>query len=105
MDNAAATLTLGIDYAKHLSDTGAGTGAGPYQQCANQSLQGTLNGSIPVSDLDSFEKQALYQHTTAYDDLLNVQSLFPGSRNQAAFKPVVHALLRPIDQQKHADIF
>lgn len=87
------TLDAGIDYAKYLSKTGADTGAGPYEQCANQSLQGTFNNNIPVSDLDSFAEQAVYQHTTAYDDLLNVNILAPGSRNQAAFKRTVHALL------------
>jgi hypothetical protein len=87
------TLTGAIDYAKHRSDTGARTAGGPYQPCANQLLQGTFNSSIPVSDLDSFAKQAIYQHTTAYDVLLNVQSLAPGKRNQAAFMPAVAAFL------------
>lgn len=86
-------LDFAIDLAESQSNTGASTGAGPYAQCANQSLLGTFNNNIPVSDMLSFEDQALYQHTTAYDVLLNVQSLAPGSQNQAAFKPVVHALL------------
>lgn len=88
-------LRAAIDGAKLLSDRGAKTGAGPYEMLPNQSLDGTPDSSIPVKNMDSFEQQALYQHTTAYDTLLGVQSLSPATQNQAAFAPVVHALLTP----------
>jgi len=46
-----------------------------------------------VSDDLAFLAQAAYQHTTAYDVLLNVHSLLPMQRNQAAYVPTVRALL------------
>jgi hypothetical protein len=87
-------LTLGVDSAKDQSNDGAAdTNAGPYTPIPNQELQGTFNSGIPVSDLTSFEAQALYQHTTAYDVLLNVTALSPGAQMQAAYAPLVHALV------------
>jgi hypothetical protein len=46
-----------------------------------------------VANFTDFEAQTLYQHTTAYDVLLNVQSLSPGAENQAAYLPIVRAML------------
>ena len=89
------TLRFAIWYAKTLSNKGAGTGAGPYEQYANQSIPGTVDKNISVKDLKSFEDQALYQHTTAYDILLGVQSLMPTTKYQAAYRPAVHAILSP----------
>ena len=88
-------LKLAIGGAKLLSDLGAATGAGAYVMLPNQVVSGTFNSRIPVTDMSSFEQQALYQHTTAYDSLLGVQSLSPGAKTQAAFAPMIHALLNP----------
>jgi hypothetical protein len=88
-------LRAAISGAKLLSNEGAKTGAGPYTMLGNQPLTGTPDASIPVTDMTSFEQQALYQHTTAYDTLLGVESLSPATQNQAAFAQVVHALLTP----------
>lgn len=87
--------SLGANLSEDLSNKGAGTGAGPYEQYANQAIPGTFDGGIPVTDWTSFEDQTLYQHTTAYDILLNVQSLMPTTKYQAAYKPAVLAILSP----------
>lgn len=86
-------LSLGVDWAKGQSNDGGATAAGPYVPIANQSIAGTFNTGIPVSDTKSFEAQALFQHTTAYDQLLNVTSISPAAKNQAAYSPLVHALV------------
>lgn len=76
-------------------DEGAAT-AGPYTMIANQEVAGTINDQFPVSDMYRFLRQAEYQHTTAYDALLGVQSLFPnGSANADAYAAVLPALLTP----------
>jgi len=84
-------LSNAVAYAKHLSNQGAKVG-GPYTMLPNQELTGTFNTNIPVSDVSSFEQQALYQHITAYYDLLNVQAFAPAA-NASAFAPAVKALL------------
>ncbi|HEY0513473.1 MAG TPA: hypothetical protein VGH73_16305 [Thermoanaerobaculia bacterium] len=83
----------GVQYAKGLSNKGGSTEAGPYEQIESQPLPGTFQGSKRVADFSDFAAQTLYQHTTAYDVLLNVTSLSPGARNQAAYVPVVRAML------------
>jgi hypothetical protein len=83
----------GVAYAKSLSNTGGSTAAGPYEQIQSQPLPGTFHGSKHVANFTDFEAQTLYQHTTAYDVLLNVQSLSPGAENQAAYLPIVRAML------------
>lgn len=82
-----------VGYAKSLSNKGGSTAAGPYEQIASQQLPGTFNGTKRVANFSDFEAQTLYQHTTAYDVLLNVQSLSPGAENQAAYVPIVRAML------------
>jgi len=69
--------------------------AGPYEPVANQPLEGAFHGTTPVSDPSSFIAQAAYQHTTAYDVLLDVTKLLPMTRNQPAYFPIVRALLTP----------
>lgn len=99
-------LTEYVDGAKTLSNEGAATMKwSPYKQCANQSLQGTYNSSFPVSDTTSFEAQAGYQHTIAYDILLNVQSLAAIIRAWSNYTAPVPAILRRLDQQMHAGVF
>jgi hypothetical protein len=79
-------LTEYVDGAKTLSNAGAATMKwSPYEQWANQSLEGTYNSSYRVSDTKSFEAQAGYQHTIAYDVLLNVQDLASIIRNWSNF--------------------
>jgi hypothetical protein len=85
-------LTVAVSYAKSLSQTGGKTAAGPYMQFESQPLPGTYQGA-PVANFAQFEAQALYQHTTAYDVLLGVTELSPATRNQAAFMPIVRAML------------
>jgi hypothetical protein len=86
-------LTVAVGYAKNLSQTGGKTPAGPYMQFESQPLPGTYQGTTPVATFDQFKQQALYQHTTAYDVLLDVTELSPAARNQAAFIPIVRAML------------
>lgn len=95
-------LEAGVAFAVYRSIRGAeyqppqgGEPAGPYEELANQPLQGTFHGSKKVSDFKSFLEQAGYQHTTAYDVLLGVTSLLPMTRNQAAYVPTVRGLLTP----------
>jgi hypothetical protein len=79
-------LTGYVDGAKTRSNEGAATMKwSPYEQWANQSLEGTYNSSYRVSDTKSFEAQAGYQHTIAYDVLLNVQDLASIIRNWSNF--------------------
>jgi len=94
------SLEAAVAFAVYRSIKGAeyrpvtgGDHAGPYEPVANQPLQGAFHGTTPVSDDLAFLAQAAYQHTEAYDVLLNVTSLFPLKRNQAAYSPTVHALL------------
>ncbi len=82
-----------VGYAKSLSNKGGSTAAGPYEQIASQQLPGTFHGTKHVANFSDFEAQTLYQHTTAYDDLLNVKSLSPGAETQAAYVPIVRAML------------
>lgn len=86
-------LTLAVGYAKRLSGMGGKTAAGPYMQFESQPLPGTYQGDNPVANFNQFEAQALYQHTKAYDVLLDVTELSPAARNQAAFLPIVRAML------------
>jgi hypothetical protein len=86
-------LTVAVGYAKRLSRMGGETAAGPYVQLESQPLPGTYQGDKPVANFDQFQAQALYQHTTAYDVLLDVTELSPAARNQAAFLPIVRAML------------
>lgn len=93
-------LEAGVAFAELRSIKGAeyrppegGGHAGPYEELANQPLQGTFHGSTKVSDFLTFLEQAGYQHTTAYDVLLGVTSLLPMTRNQAAYVPTVRGLL------------
>jgi hypothetical protein len=86
-------LTLAVGYAKRLSGMGGATAAGPYMQFESQPLPGTYQGDNPVANFAQFEAQALYQHTKAYDVLLDVTELSPAARNQAAFLPIVRAML------------
>jgi hypothetical protein len=87
-----AKLTLAVGYAKRLSGMGGKTAAGPYVQYESQPLPGIFQGN-PVANFGEFEAQALYQHTKAYDALLGVTELSPATRNQAAFLPIVRAML------------
>jgi hypothetical protein len=96
------SLEAAVAFAEYRSIQGAeyrpvtgGGHAGPYEPIANQPLQGAFHGTTPVSDPESFIAQAGYQHTTAYDVLLDVTSLLPLKRNQAAYFPTVRALLTP----------
>ncbi len=86
-------LTGAVLYAKSLSNKGGVLPAGPYMQIDSQPLPGTFFGPKPVANFDQFAAEALYQHTKAYDVLLDVTSLAPGAKNQAAFVPVVNAML------------
>jgi hypothetical protein len=86
-------LTVAVSYAKSLSQAGGKTAAGPYMQFESQPLPGTFQGDTSVANFDQFAAQALYQHTTAYDVLLGVTELSPAARNQAAFLPIVRAML------------
>jgi hypothetical protein len=86
-------LTAGVGYAKRLSRMGGDTAAGPYKQFESQPLPGVFQGDKPVANFDQFTAQTMYQHTTAYDVLLDVTSLSPGAKNQAAFVPVIRAML------------
>lgn len=86
-------LTGAVLYAKSLSNKGGVPPAGPYMQIDSQPLPGTFYGPQPVANFDQFAAEALYQHTKAYDVLLDVTSLSPAAKNQAAFVPVVSAML------------
>jgi hypothetical protein len=86
-------LTGAVLYAKSLSNKGGATAAGPYEQIENQPLPGTFHGAKPVANFDEFLAETAYQHTTAYDVLLDVTSMAPGAQNQAAFMPVIRAML------------
>jgi hypothetical protein len=86
-------LTAAVAYAKKLSGMGGATLAGPYVQFESQPLTGTYQGDKKVANFAQFEAQALYQHTKAYDVLLDVTELSPAARNQAAFLPIVRAML------------
>jgi hypothetical protein len=89
-------LTAGVDWAKHRSNEGAGTMNGPYTKIANNALVGTYQG-VPVANLDAFEAEALYQHTTAYEVLLNVQGLFPADLKNAFKSALSTVLQQPVD--------
>ena len=96
------SLAAAVAFAAYRSVKGAeyrpvtgGGHAGPYVPIANQPLQGAFHGSTAVTDAKSFIDQAAYQHTTAYDVLLRVNSLLPLTRNQPAYVPTVSALLTP----------
>jgi hypothetical protein len=90
---APLKLQVAIAGLKNASNNGAATGAGPYTQLGNEELTGTFNSSIPVSDFDSFESQAVYQHTTAYDILIGIQSVLPTSFTQTVLSRVARNLL------------
>lgn len=76
-----------------LSLQGASSGSGPYVRLANQRLTGTFNPDYPVTNKATFELQAAYQHTTAYDKLFDVTSIAPGAKTQAVNARAVHALV------------
>ncbi len=64
------------------SRAGELTGAGPYVRLANHRLTGSPHDDggkckIPVTNLDQWKAQMQYQHMTAYDVLLDVQSVNP----------------------------
>lgn len=82
-----------IQYMISLSLQGASSGAGPYVRLANQRLTGTYNPEFPVSNKTTFELQAAYQHTTAYDKLLDVTSVAPAAKHQAVYARAVHELV------------
>jgi hypothetical protein len=85
-----------VDWAKHRSNEGAGTMNGPYTKIANNALVGTYQG-VPVANFDAFEAEALYQHTTAYEVLLNVQGLFPANLKDAFKSALSTVLQQPVD--------
>ncbi len=90
---APIALGLDIEHFKYLSETGARSGAGPYEPIAGRPQPGAFNETIPVTDLDSFRAQAYFQHTTAYDILLHVQDLMPATMNQTGFTPTVRTIV------------
>lgn len=56
---AFTVFSTGAKGVSHMAGTGA------YVILPNQVASGTFNSRIPVTDMPSFEQQALYQHTTA----------------------------------------
>lgn len=91
-----AKLSLGVDFAKHRSNEGAGTMNGPYTKIANNSLVGTFQGD-PISDLKAFETEALYQHTTAYEVLIGIQGIMQTDLKENFRSALSIILQQPLD--------
>lgn len=89
-------LAGGVDFAKHRSNEGAGTMNGPYAKIANNPLVGTFQGP-PVSNLTTFEAEALYQHTTAYEVLIGIQSVLQADLKDGFRSALSAVLQQPID--------
>jgi len=49
--------------------------------------------------VDAFEAEALYQHTTAYEVLLNVQSIIPTNLKNAFKSALSTVLKQPTDRR------
>ena len=59
-------------------------------------LVGTFQGP-PVSNLTTFEAEALYQHTTAYEVLIGIQSVLQADLKEGFRSALSTVLQQPID--------
>lgn len=83
------SVVLLKDWAVKRSNDGAATGAGVYTQLVNQSLPGKVSPLYPVSDLESFLMQLLYQHISAYKSLIPVLELMPDKKDKELITALV----------------
>ena len=89
-------LTAAIALAKHRSNEGAATMNGPYAKIANNALVGTFQGD-EISDLTEFETEVLYQHTTAYELLIGIQSVLPTDLKENFRSALSFVLRQPLE--------